>query len=580
MSKKKLPGVVCGMCGAQDKIVRFERIEHEDIRGLRVEVTKTLRRCTACDAEFENSRDPDWRVDAYAQFRVARNWVSPEQIQDWRRRYDLSQEDVGRLLGWGEVTLGRYERGALQTESHNAQLAQLMAEGGIGRALTERPQALQPAKKAAIRRKLEAEYDIPTADEIRGFREANGKTLGEAGFALYVAAETWAAWEADTTFPDARAGRLIRMMMSDPKVVEQIRHQAPTVQATGIPSPASRTGRALRPSPEAKVFWTSTKELGFVPSKLKSLFPSWVVDAETHRTASIELGGFAQMHMGISADADGTAHLLSLSPALLKATRHQTNTAHTAAVAMSLAVARLAARATSVEWRGCFPSAAEVRSTILRSTNRGWVDFANLASFMWDQGIPVVHLPKLPVKAKGMDGLVARVEGRPVIVLNRDDALSDWMLFILAHESGHIGRGHLGDEEGAAVVDDVVTDLGTLPDEEAEANAYAQEVLVDKGELLEVSGRIPTAEALATAAIAFGREHSISPGHAVLNAARHTPHPPFSLMPLARKTLQVIDNKFGTPTTADICRGLAEKHLDLTRVRLEAADFLRKLQVV
>lgn len=580
MNETTLPEVACGACGAQGSVVRFERRGCEDVRGFKVEVTKTLRRCIACGQEFENSRDPDWRVEAYAQFRAAKGWATPEQIVEWRKRYDLSQEDVGRLLGWGEVTLGRYERGALQTEGHNTQLAQLMAEGGIARALSERPDALPAAKRAALRRKMEAEYDLPVAEEIRRFRESIGKTPGEAGLLVYVSAETWSAWEADVTFPDARAGRLIRLMMADGNVAQQMGDQAPAVVDAGVPAPARRAGRAPRQSPEAKAFWAAINQLGFLPAKLRPLFPDWLASAEVHRTASIELGSFAQMHMGVAADPSGKVHLLTPEPALLKATRHQANPAHAAALAMSLAVARLAARATTADWKGSFPTAADVRGAILRSTDRGWVDFANLAAFMWDQGIPVIHLPNLPVKAKGMDGLVARVEGRPVIVLHRDDSLSDWMLFILAHEGGHVGRGHLGNAEGSAVVDDEVTEAGTLPNEEAEANAYAQEVLIDKGGLLVIQDRIPTAERLADEAIEFGRQHRISPGHVVLSAAKHTPNPPFSLMPLARKTLKVIDGKLGNSTTTETCRSLAGMNLNLSKLRSEAADYLRKLGIV
>jgi putative zinc finger/helix-turn-helix YgiT family protein len=580
MNDMTLPGVACGVCGAQGSVVRFERSEREDVRGFKLQVTKTLRRCTVCGQEFENSRDPDWRIDAYAQFRAEKGWVTPEQIAIWRKRYDLSQEEVGRLLGWGEVTLGRYERGALQTESHNTQLAQLMAEGGIARALSERPEALSAGKRSALRRKLEAEFELPTAEEIRQFRESMGKTPGEAGILVYVSAETWSTWEADVTFPDARAGRLIRLMMADGSIAQQMEDQAKAVVTTDVRASARRASRTLIRSPEAKAFWAATKEFGFVVGKLRPLFPDWLADAEANRSASIELGSFAQLYMGVAADPNGSARLITPEPALLKATRHQANPAHAAALAMSLAVARLAARAATTDWRGSLPPAAEVRAAILRSTNRGWVDFANLAAFMWDSGIPVVHLPKLPVKAKGMDGLVARVEGRPVIVLHRDDILSDWMLFILAHEGGHVGRGHLGDAEGSAVVDDEVTEAGMLPDEEGEANAYAQELLVEKGKLLVIDDRIPTAEQFADSAIEFGRLHRISPGHFVLNAARHTPSPPFSLMPLARKTLKVIDGKLGNPTTSETCRILAERHLNPSKLRTEGVEYLRKLGVI
>lgn len=587
MSETRLPEAVCGACGATGSIVRFERSEREDVRGFPVDVIKTLRRCGRCGEEFENGGDPDWRIDAYAQFRKAKGWATPEQIIEWRRRYDLSQEEVGRLLGWGEITLGRYERGALQTDSHNTQLAQLMGEGGIARAVAARPDALPATKKAAIRAKLEAEYDIPTIGDIRRFRRLKGKTLGEAGIEVFVSAETWAAWESGATFPDARAGRLIRLMMADNGVIEQVRAFSGVTGASGAFEPladALATAKARRTSPESKAFWASMKDLGFVPTRLKPLFPSWVSDAELHRMAAIELGSFAQVHMGAAADFDGTARLVSAAPAYLKATKHRENPAHAAAVSMSLAAARLVAQATIPDCTTPLPSAAEVRASILRATNQPFVNFANLAAFLWARGIPIVHVPKLPVKAKGMDGLVTRVEGRPVIVLSRDQELSDWMLFVLAHEGGHVGKGHLSNEEGAAVVDGNISDLTPrtemLSNDEIEANTYAQEILVEQGSLFAIDDRIPAAEQFAADAIQFGHKHCISPGHVVLNAVRHTPNPPFNLMPLAMKTLKIIDRKLETPPTSVTCRNLAIGNLDFSKLRPESAEYLEKLGVV
>ena len=96
-----------------------------------MEVVKTLRRCGSCGQEFENTRDPDWRIGAYAQFRAAKGWITPEMSQTWRRHHNLGQDDVCRILGWPPGTLARYERGALQSEAHNTQLTDLMATGGL-----------------------------------------------------------------------------------------------------------------------------------------------------------------------------------------------------------------------------------------------------------------------------------------------------------------------------------------------------------------------------------------------------------------------------------------------------------------
>lgn len=62
MTSEHLP---CAVCGHNGGIYRFWRREAVNVRGTVVEVIKTLRRCDACATEFENSRDPDWRPEAY-----------------------------------------------------------------------------------------------------------------------------------------------------------------------------------------------------------------------------------------------------------------------------------------------------------------------------------------------------------------------------------------------------------------------------------------------------------------------------------------------------------------------------------
>lgn len=127
-----LPGAICGACGAAGHLARFRRSEAVEVRGIAVRVTKVLRGCGACRAEFENSLDPDWRLDAYAGYRAARGWLTPEEIRDWREARGLTREEATSLLGWRGDTLGRYERGALASEAHNADLARLIGANRVG----------------------------------------------------------------------------------------------------------------------------------------------------------------------------------------------------------------------------------------------------------------------------------------------------------------------------------------------------------------------------------------------------------------------------------------------------------------
>jgi Zn-dependent peptidase ImmA (M78 family) len=70
------------------------------------------------------------------------------------------------------------------------------------------------------------------------------------------------------------------------------------------------------------------------------------------------------------------------------------------------------------------------------------VSLSALLSWCADAYIPVLHIHKLP--GKKMTGLVVREDGRFAIVLSRKGTPAE-LLFHLAHELGHIARGHLSE---------------------------------------------------------------------------------------------------------------------------------------
>jgi DNA-binding transcriptional regulator YiaG len=111
---------------------------------------RVLRQCGACGAEFENTKDPDRRVDAYATYRESKRLLTPERIREWRRSYELKQAEVTALLGWGEVTLGHYETGSLQTEAHDKQLADLMNPCHLVSAVETHPEMMSEDRRRAV----------------------------------------------------------------------------------------------------------------------------------------------------------------------------------------------------------------------------------------------------------------------------------------------------------------------------------------------------------------------------------------------------------------------------------------------
>lgn len=222
MDGEVLPEVTCSGCGRTGKVVRFSREEEVAVRGLRFSVTKVLRRCEGCGGEFENSRDPDWRVDAYNQYRTAKGMVAPEAIRDWRDHYGLKQADVTGLLGWGEVTLGRYEKGSLASEAHNRALAELMKPERLAEALAAKPDAVPPERRAAALQRLREEKGLLPPEDLRVIRVKYRLDTTAMATLLSVSEATWEAWERGDGAPSGSAGAFLRVIARRPDVVRDL----------------------------------------------------------------------------------------------------------------------------------------------------------------------------------------------------------------------------------------------------------------------------------------------------------------------------------------------------------------------
>ncbi len=145
---------------------------------------------------------------------------------------------------------------------------------------------------------------------------------------------------------------------------------------------------------------------------------------------------------------------------------------------MATRAAQLAAEATTTPLASLPENAEDIHQQILGGS-APWVGLAELLDWCWSAGIPVLHLDHFPKSARRPDGFAVRVHGRPVIVLCQRAKFSAWLLFILAHELGHIALNHI--TEDGALVDDYVDDA-SLDVEEQQANAFAEELLTGQRE--------------------------------------------------------------------------------------------------
>lgn len=91
---------------------------------------------------------------------------------------------------------------------------------------------------------------------------------------------------------------------------------------------------------------------------------------------------------------------------------------------------------------------------------------------LWARGVPVIQVATLPTP--GFQGLVAFVEGRPVVVIGHDIDEPSRLAFVIAHEIAHVVLGDCSAEHPVVDEDEIVADDHAV---EQRADAYANALL-------------------------------------------------------------------------------------------------------
>lgn len=116
----------CPKCDGDRALRPERRRETRIVRGDAIEVEVEVLVCATCGIGIaEPERDDQTLRAIYDEYRRRHGMLFPEQIKGLRERYGLSQRGLSRLLGWGEITIHRYESGSLQDAAHDQVLQQL-----------------------------------------------------------------------------------------------------------------------------------------------------------------------------------------------------------------------------------------------------------------------------------------------------------------------------------------------------------------------------------------------------------------------------------------------------------------------
>lgn len=141
-------------CGECEKRVPFEVrtvSERFEVRGELFTVEGPAHVCTSCGSVRGDSLFDALLGQAYEAYRKRNQVLSAVEIRGIREKYGFSQVLFAKILGIGEATLQRYERGALPSVSLNGLLLRAKTLDGLGDLVRGAvPRLSEPEKAQAL----------------------------------------------------------------------------------------------------------------------------------------------------------------------------------------------------------------------------------------------------------------------------------------------------------------------------------------------------------------------------------------------------------------------------------------------
>ena len=108
----------CPVCGMEHEITLCSRKNRIEIKGVEVEYDEKYYKCPKFndeESEFGSAKILDENLlNARNEYRKKCGLLTSNEIANIRKEYGLSQVELSRLLGLGDVTIARYETKAIQ----------------------------------------------------------------------------------------------------------------------------------------------------------------------------------------------------------------------------------------------------------------------------------------------------------------------------------------------------------------------------------------------------------------------------------------------------------------------------------
>lgn len=121
---------------------------------------------------FHQKFDRENQQKAFDIYRKANGLVTVDEIKETREKYNLTQREYSYLLGFGEITISRYERGSLPTKAQSQLIEDSKRPEQMQRLFEENADKISSQKAKRLRDVLSGystkdEYEETIINEIR-----------------------------------------------------------------------------------------------------------------------------------------------------------------------------------------------------------------------------------------------------------------------------------------------------------------------------------------------------------------------------------------------------------------------------
>lgn len=92
----------------------------KEYKGEIVNIEENIAVCNECGKDiFVPEMENDNLKRLYAEYAQLTGIISTDKLIKFREKYNISQRELVAVLGWGKMTINRYEKGALPSKSHS-----------------------------------------------------------------------------------------------------------------------------------------------------------------------------------------------------------------------------------------------------------------------------------------------------------------------------------------------------------------------------------------------------------------------------------------------------------------------------